>query len=148
MRDSKWNIEIIQSASDDYNAVRKRWVEQSKTLEEAKANAACACEECGTSLAGADVFQSPYDWLCEACAEDQGYLDPEDRYEPGDDYDLIDGVGFADPYGHSALRAETSSNPRDQSCPSCGTANVLTRIDRQRGYQCDSCADRAEMGGW
>lgn len=58
-------------------------------------------------------------------------------YECGDydpDSDLIDGVGFADPGGNSALRAETRSNPRDQPCPNCGTSNVLTRIDVQRHY--------------
>ena len=65
----------------------------------------------------------------------------------GDDEDLIDGVGFADPGGRSALRAATPSNPRDQPCPTCGAKNVLTRIDRQRGYQCDGCADRAEGRG-
>jgi hypothetical protein len=70
-------------------------------------------------------------------------------YDLGDDEDLIDGVGFADPGGRSALRAETPDNPRDQPCPNCGKKDVLTRIDRQRGYQCDRCADRAEgrMGG-
>lgn len=73
---------------------------------------------------------------------------PIDHDPYGDDY-LIDGVGFADPGGRSSLRAETESNPRDQRCPTCGRENVLTRIDRQRGYQCDRCADRAEgrMGG-
>lgn len=65
-----------------------------------------------------------------------------DEYD--EDYDLIDGVGFADPGGRSALRAETPDNPRNQDCPTCGAENVLTEIDRQRGYQCDSCADRAE----
>jgi hypothetical protein len=50
------------------------------------------------------------------------WIDPEDR--------LIDGVGFADPGGRSALRG----------------GDMLTPIDRQRGYQCDICADQAEMG--
>lgn len=61
---------------------------------------------------------------------------------------MIDGVGFADPGGNSALRAATPDNPRDCDCPTCGAENVLTRIDMQRGYQCDACADRAERGGW
>ncbi len=65
----------------------------------------------------------------------------EDYYDPDD---LIDGVGFASE--GSALRAATRDNPRDQDCPTCGAKNVLTRIDRQRGYQCDGCANRAEMG--
>ena len=58
----------------------------------------------------------------------------------------IDGVGFANPGSNSALRAATRSNPRNLPCPNCGTANVLTRIDRARGYQCDACADRCERG--
>jgi hypothetical protein len=67
-----------------------------------------------------------------------------------DDYDrdgyLIDGVGFADPGVNSALRAATKNNPRNLPCPTCGRKNQLTPIDVQRGYQCDSCADRAERG--
>lgn len=62
------------------------------------------------------------------------------------DDDLIDGVGFADPGGRSALRAATKDNPRDLPCPDCGEPNRLTRIDRLRGYCCDECADRKEMG--
>jgi hypothetical protein len=60
----------------------------------------------------------------------------------------IDGVGFADPGGTSALRASTRSNPRNLPCPTCGTENVLTPIDRARGYQCDRCADRDEGMGF
>jgi hypothetical protein len=56
--------------------------------------------------------------------------------------DLIDGVGFAQE--GSALRAATPDNPRDRDCPNCGAENVLTRIDEERGYQCDRCADVAE----
>jgi hypothetical protein len=67
-----------------------------------------------------------------------GYYEPEE--------DLIDGVGFADPGGNSALRAETPDNPRDQPCPTCGTENVLTCIDVARRYQCDRCADALERG--
>jgi len=63
-----------------------------------------------------------------------------------DDRDLIDGVGFADPGGRSALRRETASNPRIHPCPTCHEPNMLTVIDKQRGYQCDSCADRVERG--
>ena len=67
------------------------------------------------------------------------------RWEDEDE-ELIDGVGFADPGGNSALRAETPDNPRIYPCPTCKTPNVLTRIDVARHYQCDSCADRAERG--
>jgi hypothetical protein len=51
---------------------------------------------------------------------------------------------FADPGGNSALRAASRSNPRNLPCPTCGEPNRLTPADRQRGYQCDSCADRDE----
>lgn len=79
--------------------------------------------------------------------------DYDDEYErdyDDRDYDeeLIDGVGFADPGGRSALRAATRDNPRDQPCPTCGVENVLTRIDVQRHYVCDTCADRAEGRGY
>ncbi len=75
-----------------------------------------------------------------------GKYERYDDYEPDDDDFLIDGVGFADPGGNSALRAATPSNPRIHPCPTCGCKNRLTPIDVQRGYQCDSCADRAERG--
>lgn len=51
---------------------------------------------------------------------------------------------FADPGGHSALRAASKRNPRNLPCPNCGAANRLTPADRALGYQCDTCADRAE----
>ena len=65
-----------------------------------------------------------------------------------EDGDEIDGVGFADPGGNSALRASTPSNPRNLPCPECGRPDMLTPIDRQRGYRCDICADQAERGGY
>jgi hypothetical protein len=74
----------------------------------------------------------------------------DDDYGP--DYDEedyrnnIDGVGFADPGGESALRAETADNPRNLPCPTCGHPNRLTPIDRARGYQCNSCANATERG--
>lgn len=74
--------------------------------------------------------------------------DDIERYgHDGSDDELIDGVGFADPGGNSALRAETKDNPRNLPCPSCGQPNRLTPADKARGYQCDSCADEVERGG-
>jgi hypothetical protein len=64
-----------------------------------------------------------------------------------DEYDLIDGVGFADPGGGSSLRAATKRNPRNLPCPTCGEPNRLTPLDRARHYRCDECADRAEGRG-
>jgi len=84
---------------------------------------------------------------CDFCDDDEceGCEPREPDYD--DDSYLIDGVGFADPGGRSALRAETTDNPRDCPCPTCGRENVLTRIDVERGYQCDRCADAAEGFG-
>lgn len=73
---------------------------------------------------------------------DDGYvLDFDDE-----DNILIDGVGFADPGGVSALRAATRDNPRNLPCPNCGEPDRLTPLDRARGYQCDECADAQERG--
>jgi hypothetical protein len=72
--------------------------------------------------------------------------DREDiEYEDGVDYDGSR-LEFADPGGNSALRAASPSNPRNLPCPNCGAADRLTPADKARGYQCDSCADRAEQG--
>ena len=62
-----------------------------------------------------------------------------------DDYDFD--LEFADPGGRSALRASGPGNPRIYSCPNCKRRRVLTKKDKQLGYQCDACADRAERGG-
>jgi len=70
------------------------------------------------------------------------------RNDEDDDGGLIDGVGFAEEGGQSALRAATRRNPRNRPCPTCGAKNRLTPIDVARGYQCDACADRAEGGGF
>jgi hypothetical protein len=53
----------------------------------------------------------------------------------------IDGVGFAEPGGRSALRRATPKNPRNLPCPNCGEPNRLTPLDRRAGYQCNACAD-------
>lgn len=67
-------------------------------------------------------------------------------YWDRDDYDDYEGPDFADPGGRSALRAEGPGNRRRLPCPNCGAKNRLTPEDRRLGYQCDSCADRAERG--
>jgi hypothetical protein len=70
----------------------------------------------------------------------------EEEGDPDSPYYLIDGVGFANPGGNSALRAATKNNPRNLPCPTCGRENMLTPLDVARGYQCDICADEAERG--
>jgi hypothetical protein len=70
-----------------------------------------------------------------------------ESFGPDYEYGGDDGRDFADPGGNSALRAATASNPRNLPCPTCGSADRLTPKDQALGYQCDSCADRAERGG-
>jgi len=70
-----------------------------------------------------------------------------DPYDDISDFEIC--IDFADPGGNSALRASSRSNPRNLPCPTCGTENVLTPADVQKGYQCDACADRDEgLGGY
>ena len=69
-------------------------------------------------------------------------------YDDYGDDDYGDRIQFADPGGHSALRATSRSNPRNLPCPTCEEPNRLTPTDRALGYQCDSCADLAEHGGY
>ena len=71
------------------------------------------------------------------------------NYDPDFDFDNYDEDGnaiFANP--GSALRAAGPGNPRNLPCPTCREPDRLTAADRRQGYQCDSCADRAEGGGW
>jgi len=70
------------------------------------------------------------------------------RYNPDSNFDDYEGPHFADPGGTSTLRAASRRNPRNLPCPTCGEPNMLTPADRAAGYQCDSCADRAEGGGY
>lgn len=72
-----------------------------------------------------------------------GITEMDDYYNG--DYD-DDRYEFADPGGTSALRAATKRNPRNLSCPTCKTRNVLTQEDRARHYQCDACANALERG--
>ena len=91
------------------------------------------CEECGAA-----IFS---EGLCKSCED-------EDPCEDYDESELYNGgnVEFADFSGTSALRAASSSNPRNLPCPSCGRENMLTPADKSRGYQCDYCADELERG--
>lgn len=59
------------------------------------------------------------------------------------DYD-DDRSEFAYPGSNSALRAGKRVHP----CPTCRAPRRLTAKDKALGYQCDSCADRDERGGF
>lgn len=61
-------------------------------------------------------------------------------------YDGDSECDFAEPGGRSALRASRKGNRRNLPCPTCREPNRLTPADKALGYQCDSCADRAEGG--
>jgi hypothetical protein len=76
--------------------------------------------------------------------EEDDYWDRHSEYEYDEEHERR--RMFADPGGNSALRAATKDNPRNLPCPNCGEPNRLTPADRQLGYQCDACADRAERG--
>jgi hypothetical protein len=80
------------------------------------------------------------------CDCDDFYEESDEFCDEDDDEELIDGVGFADPGGASALRAATEDNPRNRPCPTCGVENRLTPIDVARGYQCNSCSEAEEFG--
>jgi NMD protein affecting ribosome stability and mRNA decay len=94
------------------------------------------CRSCGERL---EKGEEDY---CAECYADRAAM----HSIIDEDDDLIDGVGFADPGGNSALRAATRENPRSSPCPECGEPNRLTRIDVLRGYCCDACADAKERG--
>lgn len=55
---------------------------------------------------------------------------------------------FADPGGDSALHPETEDGPRIYPCPTCGQPNRLTKRDKLAHYQCGTCAERLERGGY
>ena len=59
-------------------------------------------------------------------------------------YHAEDRDQFQDPGGRSALQRAKRGNPRNLPCPTCHKPNRLTPADRQRGYQCDTCANRDE----
>jgi hypothetical protein len=106
------------------------------------------CEE-GAPVKGAHPYSKGQVFCCWECRDNYETAEREelqaDAYrDVCEEGCMIDGVGFADPGGRSALRAATEDNPRNLSCPTCGAPNRLTPIDRQRGYQCDRCADIAE----
>jgi hypothetical protein len=74
------------------------------------------------------------------------YYDEENEEDFDYGFEDDDQQHFADPTGHSALRAATLADPRTHSCPTCSAPNRLTGADKALGYQCDECADRAERG--
>jgi hypothetical protein len=124
------------------------------------------CRHCGASLLTASWLPREVSGIvrCTKCLIDYTVVpaDAQDDGDDGDDGDEqdeddededIDYGGyddeddrseFADPGGRSALRAATPDNPRNLPCPNCGEPDRLTPADKALGYQCDTCADRAE----
>jgi hypothetical protein len=99
-------------------------------------------EESGMNPRQAAFRQRVQAFLKNASGYD-GEYDIDDHYDDDGDFD---DNNFADPGGGSALRAAGPRNPRNIPCPTCKRPNKLTPADEARGYQCDSCADRAERG--
>jgi len=106
-----------------------------------------ACRGCGEEYPSEELGA---EWCCsDECREDYENGDAESFGPDYFDAPRFTGEpGFANPGGNSALRAASAANPRSLPCPNCGAANRLTPADKARGYQCDPCADRAEMGGY
>ena len=98
----------------------------------------CEGFRCKTMLTLAEAAENAECQECQDESENEGqsYDDGEDRSE------------FAEPFGTSALRAVSATNPRNLPCPTCGEPNRLTPKDKDLGYPCDSCADRAEGMGY
>jgi len=67
-------------------------------------------------------------------------------WEEGESY--LQDDDFADPGGESALRAASTSNPRNLPCPTCGMEDTLTPADVAQGYQCNACANHDDFGGY
>ena len=55
-------------------------------------------------------------------------------------------IDFALPGSNRRPPRRYPDNPRNRPCPNCHAPNRLTRQDRSLGYQCDECADKAELG--
>ena len=46
--------------------------------------------------------------------------------------------------GRSTMRKTIKGNSRKYPCPTCGRKNVLTPFEKDKGYQCNNCADADE----
>jgi hypothetical protein len=101
------------------------------------------CEACGEESAEHERGGVN---LCLDCLDNTDAGTENEEWPNDPDDPVIDGVGFADPGGDSALRASSPHNPRNLPCPTCGAPNRLTPADREQGYHCDACANRAEQG--
>lgn len=116
------------------SCVRTREVQELVELGEVEPDAICFA--CGGAVSETTFMGQRVCWSCYRAIA-------EGNHRP-------DRCHFADRGGRSALRAAGPGNPRVHPCPNCREPNRLTPQDVARGYQCDSCADRAEgrMGGW
>jgi len=90
-----------------------------------------SCYGCGDEDTETTFMEQPFCWPCYKAIK-SGVSQIPDKCE------------FANE--GSALRAAGPGNPRIYPCPNCKEPNRLTSQDCARGYQCDRCADQAEMG--
>lgn len=68
----------------------------------------------------------------------------DDGFEDYLDDDFEIDPPFYNPGSNSALRAGERVHP----CPTCKQPDRLTDADVRLGYQCDTCADALEQGGY
>jgi hypothetical protein len=70
--------------NESYNAVLRAWAKEGCEAEP-------HCEDCGCDLTGADVIETPYEWLCLQCADEKGW-DHSDSFEwePAEPENFID----------------------------------------------------------
>jgi len=114
----------------------------------------CPIDDEENACATCNFGREQGDGSCYACNSGTGVSEFLGRELCADCYNAVkhgkalpDNGHFADPGGNSALRAAGPGNPRIYPCPTCGAANRLTPLDKQRGYQCDTCADNCERTG-
>jgi len=70
-------------------------------------------------------------------------MNDEDDYEPS--FEECNTDEEQDAYFARQVRAANRQDPTRYPCPR-GCGNDISAYQQQRGYCCDSCADRAESG--
>lgn len=135
----QWFVIKVNPDAPSIEDARKCQVCDERYLQEVVRSGSLHMLVCGDNECRVEALGILHEQACEKAEEES---------DPDSPHHLIDGVGFADPGGSSALRAATSGNPRNLPCPNCGEPDRLTPADRAAGYQCNACANIAEGGGY
>ena len=148
--DADWCYNALRFATEDEakayaSDLYSRWTAVKETKATRCADPVNSIWKDGALLS---VDPAKADAVARVDAEQAGEVrEAHEPYGAGDDW-KIDGVGFQEPGGRSALRRATRGNPRRFPCPTCGAPNRLTPADVRAGYQCNGCADRDEGVGF